>query len=253
MPNSIMPVAVISLFPQMFDAICECGITGRMVKNNKVSLIIINPRDFTTDVYRRVDDRPFGGGPGMVMMAEPLTKAIQNAKMHLHAQGAQNPSVIYLSPQGATLTDALVDEAVHRAYDGVVLLCGRYEGVDERVIECYVDQQISIGDYVLSGGELAAMVYLDAVIRKLPCAIKAASHQEDSFAKGLLDCPHYTKPVVFEGQAVPDVLLSGHHQNINKWRFIQSVKRTRQYRPDVWKTFQPTKTQRDWLVDEFGS
>ncbi|WII94926.1 tRNA (guanosine(37)-N1)-methyltransferase TrmD [Moraxella haemolytica] len=244
--------AVISIMPQMFDAVRDFGITGRAVSREQVEICVINPRDFATDNYKRIDERPFGGGPGMVMMAEPLQKAICHAKslaeQYFHQKGIANPScpVVYLSPQGRQLNESRVLEFV--SHHGMILLCGRYEGVDERLLELYVDAEISIGDYVLTGGELPAMIVMDSVIRRLPSVMSDdKSALEDSFVDGLLDCPHYTKPVQFHGQKVPEVLLSGHHANIAKWRFLEQAKRTQARRPDLWQAFTPTKEQAKWL------
>lgn len=245
-----MYFAVISIFPEMFDAIRKFGITGRAANNQQVVIDVINPRDFTTDNYHRVDERPFGGGPGMVMMAEPLSKAIIEAKSRAQAfgcrEGRTHCPVVYLSPQGKTLSEAGVVE--FSALDGMILLCGRYEGIDERLLQAHVDVELSLGDYVLSGGELAAMVVMDSVIRRLPNVMgDDKSAEQDSFVDGLLDCPHYTKPVDFEGEKVPEVLLSGHHGNIAKWRFYQQVARTKARRPDLWEKFCPTPEQQVWL------
>lgn len=241
-----MYFAVITILPEMFTAISEFGITGRAVQNKQVTIECINPRDFTTDNYRRIDERPFGGGPGMVMMAEPLAKAIEYAKSQASQYGcatdAAHCPVIYMSPQGDSLNETAV--VALRQYDAMILLCGRYEGIDERLLQRYVDMEISIGDFVLTGGELPAMVLMDSVIRRLPDVMgDAQSAEQDSFVEGLLDCPHYTKPHEFEGLAVPEVLLSGHHANIAKWRFVQQVKRTQQRRPDLWQTFTPNAEQ----------
>lgn len=250
-----MYFAVISIMPDMFAAVRDFGITARAIAQGKVCIECINPRDFTSDNYRRIDERPYGGGPGMVMMAEPLAQAIHYAKQSAKKQGCQIDSahcpVVYLSPQGKTLTESTV--VPMSKLDGMILLCGRYEGVDERLIIKYVDQQISIGDYVLTGGELPAMVLMDSVIRRLHNVMgDDSSAEQDSFVDGLLDCPHYTKPIEFEGMAVPEVLLSGHHANIAKWRFIQQVKRTQQLRPDLWQDFVPNATQSRWIqkIDE---
>lgn len=247
-----MFLAFISIMPQMFEVL-SFGITGRAIARGQVVVHTVNPRDFTTDNYRRIDERPFGGGPGMVMMAEPLEKAILHAKAlaqdYFTQKNIANPvcPVIYLSPQGITLDEASVMS--HTTLDGMILLCGRYEGVDERLIECYVDSQISIGDYVLTGGELPALVLADSVIRRLPDVMNEESANQDSFVDGLLDCPHYTKPLVFKGKEVPSVLLTGHHANIKKWRFLEQVKRTKTHRPDLWAKFSPTKEQVKWLKD----
>ncbi len=247
---------VISIMPQMFSAVTDFGITAKAIHNNHAVIHLINPRDFTTDNYRRIDERPFGGGPGMVMMAEPLKKAILTAKSlandYFLAQQKDLAKVIcpviYLSPQGKTLSESLVVDMVNK-FDGAILLCGRYEGIDQRILDCYVDMEISIGDYVLTGGELPAMVLMDSLIRRLPDVMNQNSAIEDSFVDGLLDCPHFTKPLSFDGQNVPDVLLSGHHKNIAKWRFLQQVKHTQAKRPDLWEQFNPTKEQLKWLKD----
>ncbi|MFC0820299.1 tRNA (guanosine(37)-N1)-methyltransferase TrmD [Moraxella marmotae] len=244
--------AVISILPEMFCAIKDYGVVGRAVKNQQVQIQLINPRDFTQDNYRRIDERPFGGGPGMVMMAEPLKKAILHAKAMAVDAGcdvdAGKCPVIYLSPQGETLSESVV--AQMPKLDGMILLCGRYEGIDERLIARYVDGEISIGDYVLTGGELPAMVLMDSVIRRLPNVMgDDLSAEQDSFVDGLLDCPHYTKPIDFYGDKVPPVLLSGHHANIAKWRFLQQVKRTKARRPALWQAFVPNKQQAKWLKD----
>ena len=238
--------AVITLFPEMFNAIQDHGITGRAFKRKISQLCCINPRDFAEGGYRRVDERPFGGGPGMVMMAEPLAKAIQHAKSLAYAAGCQSVPVIYMSPQGTTLDEQAV--CAFSQYDGLVILCGRYEGVDERLIARYVDIECSIGDYVLSGGELAAMVLLDSVIRRLPDTMSdAQSAVQDSFVDGLLDCPQYTKPDEFEGLAVPAVLKSGHHLEIEKWRFLQKYRRTQLRRPDLMGEVHLNPQQIEWL------
>jgi tRNA (guanine37-N1)-methyltransferase len=219
----------VTLFPQMFAAITESGITGRALNAARYSLELWNPRDFTSDNYRTVDDRPYGGGPGMVMLAEPLEQAICAAKARV--AGCER-KVVYLTPQGRTLDHDLVMELA--AGDGVVLLCGRYESVDERLIRRAVDEEISIGDYVLSGGELAAMVLIDAVVRQLPGVLgDENSAVQDSFVDGLLDCPHYTRPEEYAGERVPAVLLSGNHAEIERWRLKQALGRTWLRRPDL--------------------
>jgi len=216
----------ITLFPEMFAAITESGITRRAKEAGLWSLATWNPRDFTTDSYRTIDDRPFGGGPGMVMLAEPLEKALDAAKQ------AGGGAVVYLSPQGAKLDHAMVMGFAGRG--AVTLLCGRYEGVDERLIARRVDEEVSVGDYVLSGGELAAMVLIDAVVRQLPGALGGEqSAAEESFAEGLLDCPHYTRPENWQEVAVPAVLMGGHHKNIRRWRLKQALGRTWLRRPDL--------------------
>lgn len=248
--------AVISILPQMFSAVCEYGITGRAISRGQVVVELINPRTFTTDNYKRIDERPFGGGPGMVMMPEPLEKAILHAKtlacdyFQKRNRSLDDVScpVVYLSPQGQTLNETQVVRLAR--LDGMILLCGRYEGVDERLLARYVDFEVSIGDYVLTGGELPAMVLMDSMIRRLPAVMgDDNSAQEDSFVDGLLDCPHYTKPIEFAGSRVPDVLLSGHHKNIAKWRFLQQVQRTKNRRMDLWQQFVPTPEQASWLKE----
>lgn len=245
-----MYFAVISILPEMFASIREFGITGRAVTQGQVTIDCINPRDYTTDNYRRIDERPYGGGPGMVMMAEPLACAIKDAKSRAEQHGCRidkaHCPVIYMSPQGQTLSESSVVSMTD--YDGMILLCGRYEGIDERLLAHYVDMEISLGDYVLTGGELPAMVLMDSVIRRLPDTMgDDNSAIQDSFVDGLLDCPHYTKPHEFADTAVPDVLLSGHHANIAKWRFAQQVERTKTRRPDLWQAFMPNEQQSKWL------
>jgi len=223
---------VITLFPPMFDAVTECGVTGRARERGAYQLVLWNPREFAANSYRAVDGRPYGGGPGMVMMVEPLERAIMAARQRQLSSGVARPRVICLSPQGRVLDHRLVTELA--AEQGLVMLAGRYEGVDERLIERAVDDEISIGDYVLSGGELAAMVVMDCVVRQLPGVLgDAESASHDSFVNGLLDCPHYTRPEVHEGQVVPPVLLSGNHAEISRWRLKQALGRTWQRRPDL--------------------
>jgi len=219
----------ITIFPQMFAAVTEYGITRRAYEEGRWSLALWNPRDYATDNYRTIDDRPYGGGPGMVMLAAPLEQAIAAAKARVPDKPAR---VMHLSPQGRVLDDAKVRELANA--ERLVLLCGRYEGIDERLIERSIDEEISIGDYVLSGGELAAMVLIDAVVRQLPGVLgDAQSAEQDSFVRGLLDCPHYTRPEVYEGARVPEVLLSGHHAEIERWRLKQALGRTWERRPEL--------------------
>lgn len=223
---------VITLFPQMFDAITRSGITSRALENGLYVLSLWNPRDFTTDNHRTVDDRPYGGGPGMVMLAEPLEKSIKAAKASQVQSGIKDGKVIHLSPSGKPLTHAAVMQLIQEP--GLILLASRYEGVDERLLNRLVDEEYSIGDYVLSGGELPAMVLMDALIRQLPGALgDADSAAEDSFVDGLLDCPHYTRPEEYAGQRVPEVLMSGNHAKIKQWRLKMSLQRTRDKRPDL--------------------
>jgi tRNA (guanine37-N1)-methyltransferase len=222
----MLRIDVVTLFPQMFTAVTESGITSRALEAGLWQLKAWNPRDFTTDNYRTVDDRPYGGGPGMVMLAEPLEKALDAA------QAAGAGRVVYLSPQGRKLDHRRVLElSKERA---ITLLCGRYEGVDERLLARRVDEELSLGDFVLSGGELAAMALIDACVRQLPGALgDEQSALEESFAAGLLDCPQYTRPETYAGERVPEVLLSGHHENIRRWRLKQALGRTWLRRPEL--------------------
>ncbi|MBS3917028.1 MAG: tRNA (guanosine(37)-N1)-methyltransferase TrmD [Sulfuritalea sp.] len=235
---------VITLFPEMFAAVADHGITRRAREQGLWRLALWNPRDFTVDNYRTVDDRPYGGGPGMVMLAEPLEKAIAAAR------GDQpDGKVIYLSPQGRPLRHERVLDLAQGS--GAILLCGRYEGIDERLIERCVDEEISLGDFVLSGGEIAAMALIDAVVRQLPGALNDAdSAVEESFANGLLDCPHYTRPEVYEGLPVPPVLLTGHHAEIRRWRLKRSLGRTWLRRPEMIERRQLSKEE-SILLEEF--
>jgi tRNA (guanine37-N1)-methyltransferase len=227
-----MQFDVVTLFPEMFTALTQSGITRRAFEQQKCTLSLWNPRDFTTDNYRTIDDRPYGGGPGMVMLAKPLEAAIDAAKARQMQQGLASPRVVYLSPQGRALTHKRVMQLT--VEPGLVLLCGRYEAVDQRLLDRCVDEEISLGDFVLSGGELPAMALMDAVIRQLPGVLNDdTSAVEDSFVNGLLDCPHYTRPEVYEGAAVPPVLLGGHHAEIEKWRREQALEATAKKRPDL--------------------
>ncbi len=226
-----MRIDLITIFPDILQAVTGYGVTSRAVERGLVEIQRWNPRDFTEDRHRTVDDRPYGGGPGMVMLYEPLKRAVQEARRSQAAQGI-SPHLIYLSPQGAPLTQERVEELSRM--DGLMLLAGRYEGIDERLVESEVDEEISIGDYIVSGGELPAMVLMDAVIRLLPGALgHADSASEDSFSNGVLDCPHYSRPEEIDGMVVPGVLLSGDHQAIAEWRRAQGVLRTRARRPDL--------------------
>lgn len=219
---------VITLFPEIFNAVTASGITRRALERKLWGLQCWNPRDFTEDNHRTVDDRPYGGGPGMVMLVEPLEKAIAAAK----AKRGDGAKVIYFSPQGKPLTHERV--LALAAGEGAILLCGRYEGVDERLIERCVDEEISLGDFVLSGGEIPALALIDACVRQLPGALNdAGSAVEDSFVAGLLDCAHYTRPEVYAGVQVPEVLMSGNHENIRRWRLKQALGRTWLRRPEL--------------------
>jgi len=240
-----MRIDVISLFPPMFEAVSAHGITGRAVKNGLLTLRVWNPRDYTEDRHRSVDDRPYGGGPGMVMMIEPLERAIRAAR----GEQGKTAKVMYLSPQGRRLDHAAVLELSKR--EGMILLAGRYEGIDERLLAAEVDEEWSIGDYVLSGGELAAMVLIDAVTRQLPGALgDEDSAQQDSFVEGLLDCEHYTRPEECAGRKVPEVLLSGDHEKIRRWRLKRSLGRTWLRRPDLLEKLTLTDEQKR-LLEEF--
>ena len=223
-----MKIALITLFPEMFEALTGYGISSRAVNQGLLEVSSFNPRDFTDDPHATVDDRPYGGGPGMVMTIEPLRKAISAAKDWIQGESL----VVYLSPQGKVLQQTAVNQFA--TGQSLILIAGRYEGIDERLIELEVDQEWSIGDYVLSGGELPAMVFMDALIRQLPGALgHKESANQDSFAEGILDCPHYTRPDKYEGFDVPEVLLSGNHEKIRQWRLKQSLLRTKQRRPDL--------------------
>jgi tRNA (guanine37-N1)-methyltransferase len=237
-----MHFGIVSLFPEMFAAVTGHGVTGRAVRNGLITLDYWNPRDFTTDRHRTVDDRPYGGGPGMVMMTAPLQQAVTAAKTKLPAA-----KTIYLSPQGRLLTQQHVKELATQP--ALILIAGRYEGIDERFIASHVDEEWSIGDYVLSGGEMAAMVMIDAISRLVPGVLgHELSAEQDSFANGLLDCPHYTRPEVFEGVPVPPVLLSGNHEEIRRWRLTQSLVRTRQRRPDLFAAYRLSDEERKLLA-----
>jgi tRNA (guanine37-N1)-methyltransferase len=235
---------VITLFPELFRILAGQGVTGRALERDVAELHLWNPRDYTRDVHRTVDDRPYGGGPGMVMKLEPLRDAIADAR-----QAAPASRVAYLTPQGRTLDQAAIVEISRRS--GWILVTGRYEGVDERLVEGYVDEEWSIGDYVLSGGELPAMVVMDAVIRLLPGALgHEDSAREDSYADGLLDCPHYTRPEEIDGKRVPEVLLSGDHGAIERWRLQQALGRTWLRRPELLQRRGLSELEQA-LLDEF--
>ncbi|MBI5041330.1 MAG: tRNA (guanosine(37)-N1)-methyltransferase TrmD [Gammaproteobacteria bacterium] len=239
-----MRIDVVTLFPDLVRQVAECGVTGRAVQRGLLALHTWNPRDYTYDRHRTVDDRPYGGGPGMVMRYEPLRDVIRAAR-------AESPQVrvVYLSPQGRPLTQERV--RFWAGESGLILIAGRYEGIDERLHAHEIDEEWSIGDYVLSGGELAAMVVIDAVARLQPGALgDEDSAEQDSFSQGLLDCPHYTRPELIDGMGVPQVLLGGHHAEIERWRAKQSLGRTWQRRPELLEQLQLTREQRV-LLDEF--
>jgi len=222
----------VTLFPEMFDAITRSGVTRRAFESGLYELVLWNPRDFSTNAYRSVDDRPYGGGPGMVMMSEPLEKALKAARQRQRSSGVKETKVVYFTPQGRLLDQQLVVELGRQ--EGLILLAGRYEGVDERLVPRQVDYEVSIGDYVLSGGELPAMALMDALIRRIPGVLgDAESAAQDSFVDGLLDYPHYTRPEVYEGVPVPAVLMSGNHAEIKRWRLKQSLGRTWRRRPEM--------------------
>lgn len=247
-----LKVDVVSLFPEMFVALTGSGIPRKALEAGAWSLGVWNPRDYTEDRHRTVDDRPFGGGPGMVMLAKPLELAIRAAKARQAGLGIERSRVIYLSPQGRRLSHASVRalSGGPARNEGFILLCGRYEGVDERLIERLVDEEISIGDFVVSGGELPAMLLIDAMVRHLPGALNdVQSAEQDSFVDGLLDCPHYTRPEVYEEMKVPDVLLSGNHARIRRWRLKESLARTLDRRPDLLHDRLLTKEEAQLLAE----
>lgn len=239
-----MRIDLVTLFPQMVTDLLGYGVTGRALDSGVFELGLWNPRDYTQDRHRTVDDRPYGGGPGMLMMIEPLRQAIAAAR-----QANLAAKVVYMSPQGRQFDQPLAREVAQQP--GLILVAGRYEGIDERLIELEIDEEWSIGDYVLSGGETAAMVVVDAVTRLLPGALgHQDSAEQDSFSVGLLDCPHYTRPDNYQGMQVPPVLLSGDHAAIRRWRLKQSLGRTWLRRPDLLKDMSLDKQQQQ-LLDEF--
>lgn len=239
-----MRIDVITLFPEMLSAVSAYGVSGRAVKSGLIDLHSWNPRDFTGDRHRTVDDRPYGGGPGMVMLADPLSRAIHAAR---EAQKSDVP-VVYVSPQGRQIDHELIISASKRS--GLILLAGRYEGIDERVLK-EVDEEWSVGDFVVSGGELPAMMIIDAITRQLPGALgDADSALQDSFVEGLLDCPHFTRPEEYQDTMVPDVLLSGNHEAIRRWRLKQSLGRTWLRRPDL-LTKLALSNEQETLLEEF--
>ena len=240
---------VVTLFPEMFAAVTQSGITGRAKESGLWRLGLWNPRDFTTDNYRTIDDRPYGGGPGMVMLGAPLEKALDAAAAAQRDECGKAGAVVLLSPQGRRLDHRTVMEFAGRT--AVTLLCGRYEGIDQRLVDARVDEELSIGDYVLSGGELPAMAVIDAVVRQLPGALgDGQSAVEESFADGLLDCPQYTRPELYRDAKVPEVLMSGHHENIRRWRLKQALGRTWLRRPDLLAA-RALNGEEQALLDEF--
>ena len=240
-----MRIDVITLFPELVSALHDYGVVGRALRANQVELGLINPRDFSQDANHRVDDRPYGGGPGMVMQFAPLARALD----HAEAYSVAKPTVVYLSPQGQTLNQQTVRRFTQLEH--LVLLCGRYEGIDERLITARVDEEWSLGDYVISGGELAAMVLVDAMLRTIPGVLgDEHSAEQDSFEQGLLDCPHYTRPECIEGHLVPEELLSGDHKKIANWRLKQMLGRTYIRRPDMIEKLSLNE-QEQQLLDEY--
>ena len=238
-----MKIAVVTLFPEMLAAVRDNGITGRAVTRGQLEIQCWNPRDFTADRHKTVDDRPYGGGPGMLMKVQPLRDAVDAAR-----QWTGDARVVYLSPQGQVFDQSAATQMAQRG--NLILIAGRYEGIDERLIHAVVDEEWSIGDYVLSGGELPAMVLIDAVTRLLPGALgDAQSAVEDSFSDGLLDHPHYTRPEVLDGETVPAILLSGDHEKIRRWRLQQALGRTWLRRPDLLQSKNLTEEQRALLTD----
>jgi len=221
-----MKFDIITLFPEMFSAIKKEGVIARAMKNSLISINTWQLRDFSLNKYKNVDEKPYGGGPGMVIQVKPIRNCISKIK-----QSSPNTKVIYLSPQGKKLDQSLVEELA--TFESITMLCGRYEGIDERIIENDIDFEISIGDYVISGGELAAMVVIDVISRCLPGVLGNKMSLKDSFTDNLLDCPHYTRPESIDGQTVPEVLLSGNQAKINAWRLEQAIKKTKQKRPDL--------------------
>ncbi len=242
-----MHIDVITLFPELVSAVSEYGVVGRALQRQTVSLGLINPRDYSDLPHDRVDDRPYGGGPGMVMQYAPLHAAIEDARAS--SPGKQATKVVYLSPQGERLDQTAIREFGRSAH--LVLLCGRYEGIDERLVQADVDEEWSLGDYVLSGGELAAMVVIDAIVRTLPGVLgDEQSAWQDSFEQGLLDYPHYTRPESIQGLDVPPVLISGDHAEIERWRLKQALGRTYLRRPDLIEKRQLSE-QEQQLLEEF--
>ena len=246
-----MRIDVVTLFPDMVGHAAGFGVTGRALARGLWQLGLWNPRDFTTDSHRTVDDRPYGGGPGMVMMAEPLSKALAAARAAQAAQGVARPRTLCLSPAGTALTHAAVMALAEGAERGLVLVAGRYEGIDQRLLDREIDAEVSIGDFVVSGGELPALLLIDSIVRQLPGALNdAESARQDSFAEGLLDCPHYTRPETYDGEPVPAVLLSGNHAAIRRQRLMQSLGRTWRRRPDLLRDRALTMEEQA-LLDEF--
>ncbi|MCB1647274.1 MAG: tRNA (guanosine(37)-N1)-methyltransferase TrmD [Pseudomonadales bacterium] len=239
-----MWLGIVTLFPEMFQAVSQYGITGRAVTRGLLDLQLWNPRDFTTDKHQTVDDKPYGGGPGMLMKVAPLQQAIEAAR----SSAPHHCKVIYLSPQGKRLDQQVLEQLA--AEHALIFVAGRYEGIDERLISAEVDEEYSIGDYVLSGGELPAMVLIDGITRLIPGAVgDAESVANDSFQEGLLDFPQYTRPEEVNGIKVPEVLLSGHHQAIERWRLKQALGRTLERRPDLLEARQLSEIEQQLLAE----
>ncbi len=248
-----MKLAVVTLFPEMFSAMIDYGVTSRAISNRVVEVDFYNPRSYTSDRHQTVDDRPYGGGPGMVMTIEPLRQAISAARDWAEIEDKlspiSGPKVVYMSPQGRVLKQQIVNDFADQAQN-LVLVAGRYEGIDERLLAMEIDEEWSIGDYVVSGGELPAMVFMDALIRQLPGVLgHDESAAQDSFAEGLLDCPHYTRPEDYQGQRVPEVLLSGNHEKIRRWRLKQSLQRTLERRPELIAALSTNEEQSELLLE----
>jgi tRNA (guanine37-N1)-methyltransferase len=241
-----MRIDVITLFPELVEQVTSCGVVGRAAEQNLLQLHCWNPREYALDKHRTVDDRPYGGGPGMLMKVQPLQDAINAVR-----QQNTNAKLIYLSPQGKLLNQQILAQQVEQG--SVILLCGRYEGIDERLVQKEVDEEWSIGDYVISGGELAAMVCIDAMARLVPGTLgHEDSASQDSFSDGLFDCPHYTRPEEYLGDRVPSVLMSGNHRDIDNWRDQQALGKTWQLRPDLLEQVELDQRQQK-LLDEFIS
>ena len=236
---------VISLFPEMFSAVCNSGVTSRAVKRGLIEVNVWNPRDFTLDKYQTVDDKPYGGGPGMLMKVQPLRDAISSARQ----RAPEGTKVVYMSPQGERLSHSLVTR--FHNWGSLILIAGRYEGIDERILQKEVDLEVSIGDYVLSGGEIPAMCVIDAVSRMVPGVLgDIRNAHEDSFADGLLHFPQYTRPEVIDGMEVPEVLMSGNHEKIRRWRLQQALARTYERRPDLLQSRLLNREEQK-LLDEY--
>ncbi|MGL5531786.1 MAG: tRNA (guanosine(37)-N1)-methyltransferase TrmD [Culicoidibacterales bacterium] len=238
-----MKIDILSLFPEMFQGVLHESILKRAQEKGEVSFNVTNFRDYTTNKHKKVDDYPYGGGAGMVLTPQPIFDAVADLK----AKNQTKPKVILMTPQGRPFTQKIAEELAQEEH--LILVCGHYEGFDERIVEYLADDELSIGDYVLTGGELAAMVITDAVVRLLDDVIEHDSHANDSFSMGTLEYPHYTRPADYEGMKVPDILLSGHHKNIEQWRREQALIRTKQRRPDLLDQVEMTSAERQFLVE----